>query len=187
MTSLRYGLLWAGLCLSLASCSDTTVVHPLQGRLPATPGGTDYQAWYDPNLDITWMNNANLTALRNWDDQVAWAESLTLGAVSGWRLPSMDVNGDGVAVNCNDGDTGGCADNEYAYLYWVEGFTSANRGPFEDVQDWYYNSGTDPGEGLHPLCFLFSTGFNGSCVAETKVHAWAVHDGDVGAVRARLM
>jgi len=32
----------------------------LHGRLPITPGGTDYQAYYDDVLDVTWLANANL-------------------------------------------------------------------------------------------------------------------------------
>ena len=39
-----------------------TATAELQGRLPATPGGTDWQAVYDTDLDITWLANANLPA-----------------------------------------------------------------------------------------------------------------------------
>ena len=34
----------------------------LIGRAPLTPGGTDYQAYYDDVLGITWLANANLAA-----------------------------------------------------------------------------------------------------------------------------
>ena len=34
----------------------------LIGRLPATPGGTNYQAYYDDVLDVTWLADANLAA-----------------------------------------------------------------------------------------------------------------------------
>lgn len=34
----------------------------LLGRLPATSGGDDYQAYYDTELDITWLADANLAA-----------------------------------------------------------------------------------------------------------------------------
>ena len=56
---------------------------PLEGRLPATTGGDDYQAYYDPNLDITWVANANINGRDNWGNQMAWAAGLTLGGVSG--------------------------------------------------------------------------------------------------------
>ena len=48
----------------------------LVGRLPITPGGTDYQAAYDDVLNITWLTNAGLSSLTTWDRQVAWADSL---------------------------------------------------------------------------------------------------------------
>ena len=36
----------------------------LLGRVPLTPGSTDYQAYYDDGLDITWTRNANLAAVQ---------------------------------------------------------------------------------------------------------------------------
>jgi len=51
--------LWAGvLALGLAVPAQAA----LQGRLPATPGGTNYQAYYDTVLKITWLADANLAA-----------------------------------------------------------------------------------------------------------------------------
>lgn len=47
-----------GCWISLASHS---VAHAeLLGRLPATPGGNDFQAYYDSDLDVTWLGDANL-------------------------------------------------------------------------------------------------------------------------------
>lgn len=58
--SRRFGTLTA--CLLLLSAITTTSQATLIGRLPATPGGTDYQAYYDDVLDITWIANGNLAA-----------------------------------------------------------------------------------------------------------------------------
>lgn len=63
-------LLLSGLLLA------TSAHAALQGRAPATPGGTDYRAAYDDVLDITWVTNAALSGLGNWDDQVDWAANL---------------------------------------------------------------------------------------------------------------
>ena len=53
------GVWWAGVVvLGLAVPAQAA----LQGRLPVTPGGTDYQAYYDTVLDITWLADANLAA-----------------------------------------------------------------------------------------------------------------------------
>ena len=76
-----------GFAMTLFSTVAQTASVSLEGRLPATPGGTDYQAYYDPILNITWAAAANAGGLANWDAQVAWAASLNLGGVSGWRLP----------------------------------------------------------------------------------------------------
>jgi len=51
-----------GACLLLFSLITTTANAALIGRLPATMGGTDYQAYYDDVLDVTWIANANLAA-----------------------------------------------------------------------------------------------------------------------------
>lgn len=76
----------------------------LLGRAPLTPGGTDYQAYYDDVLDITWVADANLPKTMATDPSdlglmfpeaaQSWIESLNaLGAGGGylgannWRLP----------------------------------------------------------------------------------------------------
>ena len=50
----------------LCACAVSLITTPsnatLIGVLPATPGGTDYQAYYDDVLDVTWIANANLAA-----------------------------------------------------------------------------------------------------------------------------
>jgi len=52
--------------VSIGACAlilTTSVVRAdLQGRLPATPGGTDWRAVYDTDRDITWIANGNLAA-----------------------------------------------------------------------------------------------------------------------------
>jgi len=53
------GVFWAGV---LAMGLSLPAQAALQGRLPATAGGTDYQAYYDPTLNITWLADANLAA-----------------------------------------------------------------------------------------------------------------------------
>ena len=45
----------------------------LYGRLPATPGGTDYLAYYDDGLGITWAADANINGAMNWADANNWA------------------------------------------------------------------------------------------------------------------
>lgn len=49
--------------ITLALCFATvTAQAALLGRAALTPGGTDYQAYYDELQDITWLRNANLAS-----------------------------------------------------------------------------------------------------------------------------
>ena len=72
----------------------------LIGVLPATPGGTDYQAFYDTEADLTWLADANAakgsgfdadvdypTGLMDWGQANAWVTGLKINGVTGWRLP----------------------------------------------------------------------------------------------------
>jgi len=61
----------------------------LVGVLPATPGGTDYQAYYDEVADLTWLADANAAGTTmSWYDASAWAAGLDINGVTGWRLPN---------------------------------------------------------------------------------------------------
>ena len=95
----------------------------LVGRLPATPGGTDYQAYYDTQADLTWLADANYaktsgwaadhaygygfgiwvvspSGLMSWAPAQAWVSSLNIGGVTGWRLPTtIDVGSDGTTYS----------------------------------------------------------------------------------------
>ena len=52
--------LLSAVCAVLFSFITVSANATLHGRLPLTPGGTDYQAAYDDVLDITWTTNAAL-------------------------------------------------------------------------------------------------------------------------------
>ncbi len=105
----------------------------LIGRLPSTVGGTDYQAYYDDVLDITWAADANINGTDNWANQNTWAAGLSIGGVTGWRLPTTTpING--ISFNTsftNDGSTdlarnvsrpgtvfGGSTASEMAHLFF---------------------------------------------------------------------
>ncbi len=52
-----------GLCVATGLLGAGAADARLLGRLPSTPGGTDYQAFYDDVLDVTWLGNANLASV----------------------------------------------------------------------------------------------------------------------------
>ena len=147
----------------------------------ATPGGTDYQAYYDRNLDITWAADANINGGDTWGNQQAWVAGLAIGGVNGWRLPNADVNDDGHVVVCTVVGVVGCEDNEMGFLYWEEGIKSTVPGPFSNVQSGEYWYGTEVPSSLN-LAWNhdFLIGILRGEGEGFHYFAWAVHDGDVG-------
>jgi hypothetical protein len=112
----------------------------LEGRLETAPGSGVFLAYYDTALDITWAADANINGRMNWSTANAWAAGLTLGGVSGWRLPTVSpINGStfdrswsnnattdrGYAPTTTDGTDGGWRDasntpvSEMGHMYYV--------------------------------------------------------------------
>ena len=85
---------------------------PGQGTWETTLQGRDLdgnalngpEAFYDTALNVTWLRNGNVNGLMNWDDANAWANSLVVGGIGDWRLPTMVDTGD---PGCDDSDAGG--------------------------------------------------------------------------------
>jgi hypothetical protein len=87
-----------------------TIAPPATAALTSVLGGLGV---YDSDQDITWLANANAGAGSSFDDGSntidgrmkwasanAWAASLNIGGFTNWRLPEMDINGDGTVVDC---------------------------------------------------------------------------------------
>ena len=97
-------------------------------------GDTVTDAFYDTDLNITWLSDANVNGAMNWDTAVAWAEGLSFGGYSDWRLPTSDT--------CQFYN---CTGSEMGHLWYVElGNTGAvtNTGGFQNLQGGSYWSGT---------------------------------------------
>jgi PEP-CTERM motif len=107
----------------------------LQARDLNGDGVTD--AFYDTELNVTWLRNADLNGLMSWFDAANWANHLVVGGYSGWRLPTMLDTG---AVGCDFSASGGtdCGYNvqtksgsivysELAHLYYK---TLGNKGQY---------------------------------------------------------
>jgi hypothetical protein len=132
--------------------------------------------YYDPNLNITWLTEPNNTTL-DWSQAMSWAAGLNVDGITGWRLPTTP----GTTIGYKD-------EGEMGYLYYdelgnVAGGPLSNKGPFTDLQPWVYWSGTDfPPNPVFAWDFHFYDGWQTDDVKDQGFYAWAVRDGDVGAV-----
>lgn len=158
-----------------------------EATLVNRPGGMIY----DDVLDITWIAdagraNADVGTDLSWADAISWADNLVYGGYSDWRLPTMDVNGDGTVVDCTDfGVTElQCRDNEYDYLYTINGVSLSSPGSFVNIGNLHYWSSTS-NAAFPNLAWLLNldTGFRGATSKGTvNRRAIAVRNGDVSPV-----
>ena len=107
--------MFRSIAITLTLCLGAgTAQAALLGRAALTPGGTDYQAYYDDVLNITWLADANLAASNTFgvtglfsDGTIIWlkarewtaamnASNVGLGylGVNTWQLPEVNpMNG----------------------------------------------------------------------------------------------
>lgn len=176
-----------GVCAILFTFLTVSANAELVGRLSTGHGGKWNQAYYDDQLDITWVQNANINGPMDWDTADSWAAELTIDGVTGWRLPSMDINGDKVVVDCSTSTTqAACADNEYGHLFYYGAGTtlipsgaisSYKQDPFSKIAGQYWSS-TKVKTAIGRF-FDYGNGVSGTMKSRSKYFAWAVHDGDV--------
>ena len=145
-------------------------------------GDSVVDAYYDTVLGISWLADANLAGVMTWDDSVAWAASLDVHGVSGWRLPSTvdDISLGGVKPAPTS--------SEMAHMYYVTlgnigypdaGYGPSNVGSFRNVelyQYWSSNLSANQGWGWYLHWAHGSLDGNNKAFA---YFAWPVHDGDV--------
>jgi hypothetical protein len=177
------------LCASVVSSGLVTSANAaFESRL----GG---QAFYDTDLDITWLTNANAGAgsifddgsntgdgRMSWTNANDWAVSLDINGITGWRLADMDVNGDDIVVDCATATATDCLDNEYGYHFYNNGIHSSNTGPFSNVQTTNYWSRNESSSNAWLFDFTFNDGSQLATSKNYNASAWAVYDGDVAAV-----
>lgn len=162
----------------------TMVNAALVGRLAATEGGTDYQAYYDTEADLTWLTDANYAMTSgfdadgrmNWEAANSWAAGLSIGGVDGWRLADIDA----CLNNC-----GSELGNLFGNVLGGTGYSVNNESPFINIQftnywlasEWGLNTGN---------AWYFMVEYNAPTIINkgAEFFSWAVYSGDVSAVPA---
>lgn len=159
---------------------------------------------YDDELDVTWVQVADLAAgssfddgggtfgdpssdgLLTWDSASAFVDSLDYAGFDDWRLPTMDANNDSVVVDCALVSQTECLDNELGYLYFYGlgggGNLTGDTPPFTGILFRYW--GSDEVAPSSAWTFDFVGGIQGPVpkagdAFNNPAGAWAVRSGDV--------
>lgn len=135
---------------------------------------------YDTDLDITWYNPK--VSSMSWDQAMAWAEGLTVGGVTGWRLPSA-LNEDGSYPYNGHG----VVRSELGHLYYEE-LNNAAYGPLANIELFanlqpvnYWSSTVTAQYAGNAFAFNFNNGKQGHADKNLTANfsAIAVHSGNV--------
>lgn len=154
---------------------------------------------YDDHLDVTWLQNANLAATNqfgltqsanlfppsgqigptgsmSWKTANNWIAGMNAAKYKGfnaWRLPTA-LDGGCRGINC----TG----SEFGHLFHVEGITAAVPDLFDNVQAYFYWSGTEfVPDADFAWDFNFDTGSQYPGGKVIPLFGWAVRSGDASA------
>lgn len=92
-------------------------------------GDTVVDAFYDTDLNITWLRNANVNGPMTWENAVAWAAGFSFGAYSDWRLPTT-ADAPCSGPNCTGSEMGHLWYVELGNVNLVNVGSTVNRGGF---------------------------------------------------------
>lgn len=176
---------WAGAALFVVALSASSVSN---AALVSRLGGL---AYYDTDLGITWLADAN-PGYGTWAGANAWAAGLTVAGVGGWRLPTT-LQPDATCTNLPLPNSN-CTGSEMGHLFYTElggkaandiaTTHNANYNLFTNIQSSYYWSATEYApDTSRAWNFNFYSGtqdFTPKTYA--GYYAWAVHSGDVAVV-----
>ncbi len=156
-----------------------------------------FEAYYDSDLNISWLADAGLSGALKGYAAEAWAANLSVNGVTGWRLPTT-LFPDFTCSDIRSYFTGGsnCSGGEMGHLYQIENISLGTPGPFTGITNAsngaYWSSTRFPApETDGAYLFYFANGGQTGDWAEPgrfsdgqlmSYYAWAVHDGDVGLV-----
>ena len=183
--------LLAGLALSGAAHA-TLIGRDLNGSIGS------FEAYYDTDLDITWLANTNVNGQMNWANAMAWAANLSytdgVNTYDNWRLPTTlqpdsscgnQIGGVSYGYNCTGSEMGHLFYSELGGTARLSILTSADPdlAKFTNLLASAYWSATEyaPGTG-DAWSFSFSGGFQEEYGEGSQFYALAVSPGDVAVV-----
>jgi len=165
-----------------AALVSATAQAALQDR--DLDGNGEVDAFYDTDLDITWLRDANVNGQMNWDSAVAWAEGFSFAGYDDWRLPTT-LQPDATCDYQDGGDSYGynCTGGEMGHLWYLElgnvAGSMTNTGSLQNLQASTYWSGTEYAAGSdHAWMLVTYDGSQHSANKRSALYAMAVRPGD---------
>lgn len=183
--------------LIVAALASGSAHAVLQGRNMDGNAAT-FEAYYDTDLDITWLANADMNGPMNWATANTWAANLSFynpltdQTYADWRLPTT-LQPDASCSSQSGGNSNGynCTGSEMGHLFYAElggtagqsFLTSADPdlAKFTDLKDYIYWSATGY-SASSAWYFAFSSGGQLAVGKTSHFFALAVSPGDVAAV-----
>ena len=194
--------------ISITAILSSSANAMLIGRLSITEGGTDYQAYYDTETDLTWLANPYLAITSgydtdgqmNWNDAVNWVQNLSINGVTGWRLPTTTLPDSSCSYQYASYSYGfNCVGSEMGHMYYnvlggtaggaggdFIGVRNSNKNLFSgfNYRTGYFWSSTESDLDTNgALYFSMEDGAQGTFPKDKyELYAWAVYTGDVSSV-----
>ena len=167
----------------------------LVGVLPTTPGGNDYQAYYDTEADLTWLANGNANSHMDWNTANGWAEGLSINGVTGWRLPNTFQPDASCDSQGNEGGYGyNCTGSEQGHFFYTvlggaagDSINTTHNGNYDlfsnVLGNWYWSAtGLPAPDNDYAWFFDFNDGSQFATNKPASIFAWAVHSGNAAEV-----
>ena len=175
-------------CFSIPALAHSALLSRLGGL-----------AYYDDVANLTWLADANAAKTSGYDanglmtlsDANTWVTNLVVNGVSGWRLPTTELNdpscnnqhsGEAIGYNCTGSELGNLFYNVLGGSPSVSITTTHNTNYdlFSNIESYYYWSKTEylPNT-RYAWNFSTTNGYQKINSHRYKFYAWAVISGDI--------
>ncbi len=161
--------------------------------------GSSFEAYYDTELNITWLTDGSANVLMNWAAAKNWAANLSftdgVNVYDNWRLPSTLQPDASCSVQTHISYGYNCTGSEMGHLFYAElggvagqsilTSTDPNVLKFNNLQSSDYWSGTEfvlAADGAWQFYFAMGFQYVVNAYATVNAYALAVSPGDVAAV-----
>lgn len=183
--------------LIAASLVSGAAQAALEGR-DLNGSADSFEAYYDTDLDITWLADANVNGAMSWFAATTWAANLSFTdavnnlTYNNWRLPTTLQPDASCGYQLSGVSFGlGCTGSEMGHLFYSELGGTAGQSiltsgdpdlaKFTNLQADFYWSGTEyaPNTAEIAWSFHFGYGTQGAVIKSEGFYALAVSPGDV--------